>query len=116
MKHESVNLDYLKEMSGNDKKLISEMINIFNTEVPGYLDRMSELLKSEDWESLGKLAHKAKASASIMGMGKLTEELRQLEQDTGKKNNTDLYPGYVESIKKHFFSAIQELKTISDNL
>jgi HPt (histidine-containing phosphotransfer) domain-containing protein len=43
---------------------------------------MHQLADQEKWEELGKLAHKAKASASIMGMSDLAAELKQLEQLT----------------------------------
>ncbi len=112
----TVNLDYLNEMSGGDRELILEMINIFITEVPEYISRMSEALNTRNWDELEKLAHKSKASALIMGMHKLADDLRDLETDTREGKNVDLYPSYVEKIEQQFIFATKELREISKTL
>jgi HPt (histidine-containing phosphotransfer) domain-containing protein len=116
MDHRYINLDYLKEMSGGKKELMLEMIGIFNSEVPGYLDRMNLYLEEENWDSLGKLAHKARASASIMGMHELVNELIGLERLSKEKKDTEKYSSYILNIEKKFHSAIEELNLISKTL
>lgn len=116
MESKITNLSYLNEISGGDKNLILEMITIFNTEVPEYLNRMNRLLADENFDSLGKLAHKAKASASIMGMKDLADELKRLEQLTIEKKEQDKYPHIVNHIDLKFRSAIEELNLISKTL
>lgn len=111
-----VKLDYLNEMSGGDKSLILEMIQIFNSEVPGYVKRMEKLIKENNWEALGKLAHKAKASASIMGMKNVAEDLKELERITNKEINIKLIQTYVSKISGQFMSATEELKMIAKTL
>jgi HPt (histidine-containing phosphotransfer) domain-containing protein len=105
------NLGYLNEISGGDKRLLIEMIEIFNTEVPGYLRKMDELAGTGDWDGLGKLAHKAKASASIMGMDDVAADLKELEQLAAGKDNEKI-PSSILSIQKKFNSAIDELDQI----
>ena len=116
MESKITNLSYLNEISGGDKNLILEMILIFNTEVPEYLNRMNQLLADKNFESLGKLAHKAKASASIMGMKDVADELKCLEKLTAEKKEQDKYPSMVNHINTKFRSAIEELKLISKTL
>lgn len=111
-----VKLDYLNEMSGGDKSLILEMIQIFNSEVPGYVKLMEELLKENNLEALGKLAHKAKASALIMGMKNVAEDLKELERLTNKETNLKLIQAYVKTISGQFMSATEELKMIAKTL
>jgi HPt (histidine-containing phosphotransfer) domain-containing protein len=112
-----INLDYLNEIAAGDHEMIREMISIFNTEVPGYLLRMHQLAEQERWEDLGKLAHKAKASASIMGMADLAIELKQLEQLTlVNKKDTENYTACIRSIERKFNSGIEELKLVSKTL
>lgn len=116
MNPDSVNLYYLKDISAGDNQMILEMIDIFNKEVPEYLKRMNEYLHSGDWVSLSKLAHKAKASASIMGMQNLAGELHSLEVLAKEQKDPGLYQPLVGKIEKQFNSAIQELKLISGTL
>ncbi len=112
----TVNLDYLKEMSGGDRELMLEMINIFITEVPEYINRLSNALNSRKWNELEKLAHKSKASALIMGIHKLADDLRKMETDTREGKNIDLYPSYVKKIETQFRIAAKELKEIAETL
>ncbi len=116
MNCQSIDLDYLNEMSGGDRELIIEMIDIFISEVPGYLSHMNESLRKKDWNALEKFAHKAKASASIMGLNKLAGDLKELELITGNGENIHLYPGYAKSIEEQFSSAIEDLKLISKTI
>ena len=111
-----IDLNYLKEMSDGDTELIREMIDIFITEVPTYLSLMKEHHQKEDWDALGKLAHKAKASASIIGMKQLTNELKNLELLAKEKKEAGLYSSRILSIENQFNSAIEELKRVSKTL
>jgi HPt (histidine-containing phosphotransfer) domain-containing protein len=116
MKSEHIDLEYLNEISGGNKALIIEMIQIFNSEVPGYLNLMKEFHASENWEALGKLAHKARASASIMGMNHLANELRDLELITQEKKDPQLYPSLLSSIENQFLIAMEELRLFAKTL
>lgn len=111
-----INLDYLNEIAAGDHDLIIEMISIFNTEVPGYIERMHELAGQGRWEELGKLAHKAKASASIMGMSELATELKHLEQLTIVKKDSEKYTSFIISIESKFNTGMEELKLLAKTL
>jgi HPt (histidine-containing phosphotransfer) domain-containing protein len=116
MEQKITNLDYLNEISAGDRRLVLEMITIFNAEVPCYLKSMNQLLEAGNWEALGKLAHKAKASASIMGMNETANDLKYLEELANKKKDIDKYSSYVSSIEKKFKAAMEELKLISKTI
>ncbi len=116
MEFEYINLDYLKEMSGGDRKMMKEMIDIYTSEIPGYLERMHRYLETGDGEALGKLAHKAKASAQIMGANKIAEDLRELENIAREGRNKHLYGDFVENITRQFTLSIEELKKITGTL
>jgi HPt (histidine-containing phosphotransfer) domain-containing protein len=111
-----VDLQYLNEISGGNSELLIEMIEIFNSEVPGYLKLMNEFYENGNWEALGKLAHKAKASASIMGMKQLAIELRDLELLAQESKDIQSYPSLLHSIENKFIAAIEELKLFAKNL
>lgn len=116
MKKRHINLEYLEEISGGDNYMILEMIGIFNSEVPEYLSMMNEYIDRRDWDALGKLAHKVKASASIMGLSELTTELNHLEICAKEKQSPDICLSHARNIEKQFSCAIEELKSISKNL
>jgi HPt (histidine-containing phosphotransfer) domain-containing protein len=105
-------LTYLKEMSGGNKDLIREMISIFNTQVGEFSRDMDNLLEKKEFELLGKLAHKAKSSISIMGMNDLAIELKTLENLARESKQTDKYAGIITSFKNQTQLAVLELKEV----
>ena len=72
-------LNYLRTMSGGDSKFIQEMIELFREQIEEYKQQMPELLRKKDYDSLSKMAHKAKSSVAVMGMNQVADQLRELE-------------------------------------
>ena len=67
-------------MTGNDRILINELIDIFIDQVNEIGKELEEAYSRSNFEWLGKLAHKAKSSVAIMGMNKLSKKLKEFEQ------------------------------------
>jgi HPt (histidine-containing phosphotransfer) domain-containing protein len=109
-------LSYLKEMSGGNKELVLEMISIFRDQVAEFSSEMDKFLASHDYESLGKLAHKAKSSVSIMGLQELASDLKDLENSARDGKKPESYAGIVEKFKQVTEVALQELEVVSANI
>jgi HPt (histidine-containing phosphotransfer) domain-containing protein len=109
-------LSYLKEMSGGNMDLVLEMMNIFREQVAEFSKEMDHHLENREYELLGKLAHKAKSSVSIMGLQDLAKELKNLENLAHEGKKTESYAGIVAKFKQETSEALQELKVISDNI
>ena len=109
-------LSYLREMSGGNKELVLEMITIFREQVSEFSIEMDKHLASRDYESLGKLAHKAKSSVSIMGLSDLATDLKDLENLARDGKKPESYAGIVENFKHTSAIALQELEVVSANI
>ena len=59
-------LTYLKSMSNNDNNFIKEMVDIFREQVGEYSSEFPELIANEEYDSLSKLAHKAKTAKQAL--------------------------------------------------
>jgi HPt (histidine-containing phosphotransfer) domain-containing protein len=111
-----IDLSYLREMSGGNKELVLEMISIFTSQVKDFGNEMEHLLKSGQYEALGKLAHKAKSSVSIMGLNDLAKRLKDLEISASERKNISSYGVAVDSFKKTTEEAVKELEIVKQNL
>jgi HPt (histidine-containing phosphotransfer) domain-containing protein len=112
----TTDLSYLREMSGGNKELVLEMITIFREQVSEFSMEMDKHLGSHDYESLGKLAHKAKSSVSIMGLQDLAVDLKNLENLAREGKKSESYTGIVEKFKQVSAVALQELEVVSANI
>jgi len=112
----SVQLDYLKEMSGGNKALALEMIEIFISQVQEFDVELNTLLQQKDYEKLGKLAHKAKSSISIMGLEELAKELKWLEINAKESKDVNNYPQVLDNFKNQTTEAIKELNEVTQNI
>lgn len=103
------NLTYLKGMAGDNSAIIKEMIEIFIEQVQEISEAMNSNLEKKDWIALGKLAHKAKSSVSIMGMEELAIKLKELEHNAAVGKNIDNYAATVQKFETDCAEAIEEL-------
>jgi HPt (histidine-containing phosphotransfer) domain-containing protein len=111
----NIDLSYLREMSGGNKELVLEMISIFKSQVVDFAVEMDQLLKNKDYISLGRLAHKAKSSVSIMGLNDLACQLKDLENSTREGKNVSNYALAVAGFKKETEEAARELDVVIKN-
>jgi len=109
-------LSYLREMSGGNKELVLEMIGIFKAQVAEFSSEMDALMASGNHDQLGKLAHKAKSSVSIMGLEELARDLKTLENYTKESKHPESYPGIVAHFKRETAEALKELEIVEKNL
>lgn len=109
-------LTYLKNMSAGNKDLVIEMINIFKSQVVEFVKEMHDFYTNKKYEDLGRLAHKAKSSISIMGLEELATELKAFETlaKSGKKAET--YPVFIKKFKKETSEAVEELNEVINNI
>jgi HPt (histidine-containing phosphotransfer) domain-containing protein len=103
-------------MTGNDAGLIRELIEIFIAQVEELGTGMEDANARRDFEKLGKLAHKAKASIAIMGMGRLSKKLKEFEKRISKGIKADQYPVFISFFKEECHEAAEELRIYRDTI
>ena len=102
-------LNYLKTMSEGDSKFINEMVELFREQIGEYNEQMPELLRKGDYDSLAKLAHKAKSSVAVMGMAEVADLLKELEILANEKKDVDRYESMVNHFLQQSKLALEEL-------
>ena len=102
-------MTYLKDMSGGNSALMKDMISIFKKQVPEMIAGMKASAGNKNWEILRKSFHKAKASASIMGMSQLASRLASLESMTDDSDFQSEAIHVIEEIETSFSGAMDEL-------
>lgn len=80
MKNAIVDLSYVQELSGNDPKYLSDVLDIFLTSVLPGLDNLKKWIsEGKDWEAIYKQAHALKSSVSIVKIEGMYDRLLKIE-------------------------------------
>lgn len=109
---ELCNFKYLKSISPDDEKFVTQMIQLFLKNVPVSVEAMKKFKITKDWNSLQHHAHKIRSDINCMGMPKAYGNMaKQIEEYAKLQENFDLIPDLVltlETILLHAYIELEE--------
>lgn len=111
-----INLDYLKEISGGDRMIISKTIEKFLETTPDILDQMDGHLNGDEYNDLGRAAHKLKSSVAFMGIEAIKDTILEIEGITKNKTDLERLPEHVAKVRQVLEQAYKELRDALDSL
>ena len=111
-----VDYNQLQEMADGSSQLINDLITMFFKQVPVFSEQLDSLYQAGDFISLGKLAHKIKGSASMMGITELAGYMKELEYLAKDSLQVEKYPELINKYKTISAEAVEELKDIVNRL
>jgi HPt (histidine-containing phosphotransfer) domain-containing protein len=116
MDYRFINTEYLETVTGGEKEILSEIVEIFRIQVVEICNEMKLFLKKNDYHSLAMLAHKAKSSVAIMGMNDLAVMLKTFEIELKEGKNSGNYKAYIERYENETRQGVTELDYYINNL
>jgi hypothetical protein len=102
-------LSIVQSVSGGDKVFIRKMILLFIETVPQNLTELSVALKTENWEQVGKMAHKLKSTVDSMGIKSIHGDIRVVESNAKQQKDLQEIPFKVEKIVSVIDLCIEQL-------
>lgn len=105
------NLDFLKQLTKGNPKMISEMITVYLEETPRLISKLKEGIEKTDWDLIGRTAHSLIPSFSTMGMHKYFSVMaKKIQELAEKKEGIELAKEYFLKIEAIFSQARKELE------
>lgn len=108
-----MNLNYLKEIAGNDEEFLHEVVESFLLQIPQFCNNMKNYDHCCQYDLLSKEAHTAKSSAVLFGLDDLTDMLRRLQNLAEKQEMVGIYSGLIERIEESFNKAAEEIRKLT---
>ena len=102
-------LNYLSSICNGDQDTIIEMIELFSSQIRDMAMEMQLAEEKSDYNSLSKIAHKAKSTVAIMGMKPLSSKLQELELMIKEELHTESYKDYIDFFIEECKAGIIEL-------
>ena len=109
MAYVHINLEYIEMVSGGDREIVSELIDIFRQQRKEFYEEMLSLYAAKLYPQLGQLAHKAKSSVAIMGMEELAARMKHLEISAREGDNPEEYREIIDFFWSESALALEEL-------
>jgi len=103
-------LSYLQQMTGNEREMMNEMIELFLRQLTEMRGDFELLVSNKNWVELSRLAHKVKSSSLVMGIGEMTDNMKELELLAKEGKKTEKYPEYIARFNMLADQAEEELK------
>ena len=104
------NLNYLKQLTKNNPRMIAEMIEVYLEETPQLVNTMKKAIDTSDWESLRNIAHSIRPSFLMMGVSKEFENtVKKVQEYATLLRDVQANKGTVPALNELFF----KIETVS---
>ena len=113
---EYINLDYLDMMADGDNEMKKVMLDMLFEEMPVELEKMKSLCQKNDWQELSSVCHKMKSTLSFVGNDTMTNSNKTLELMSKAENETESFPGLVDTLMDMWPKVKVELQQVHNTL
>lgn len=104
-------LSMVQSVSGGDEGFIRKMVALFIDTVPQNVVDLKTAMQAENWEQVGKTAHKLKSTIDSMGIKSIRQEIRTVEANARQKEALQDIPGLVSNIDTVIKECIEQLQS-----
>jgi CheY-like chemotaxis protein/HPt (histidine-containing phosphotransfer) domain-containing protein/anti-sigma regulatory factor (Ser/Thr protein kinase) len=103
-------LSMVQSVSGGDEGFIRKMVALFIETVPQNVQDLKNAMDAENWEQVGKTAHKLKSTIDSMGIKTIRQDIRTVEANARQKEALQDIPGLVGNIDSVIRECIGQLQ------
>lgn len=107
-----LDLNYLRELSGNSTKFILDMVTAFCNDMPEIVEELFQCIENADYVRISELAHKSKSMASYMGSEGLRKVFLEIEDLSESKGDLKELKKYADKASSLTINIIVELNTV----
>jgi PAS domain S-box-containing protein len=116
-KENFTNLEYLKQRTRSNPKLMAEMISLYLEQTTSLIKAIKHSLALSDWQQVQTIAHKLIPSFAIMGISTYHENLAQrIQEHARSQQNIEMIPDLVDQLTGVLEQACEELEEAATEL
>jgi signal transduction histidine kinase/CheY-like chemotaxis protein/HPt (histidine-containing phosphotransfer) domain-containing protein len=110
-----IGLDYLRQLSGNDKNFEKEILRQFLVQTPEELMELEQCILANDLDQVRRTAHSLKSTVGYVGLAReLHPYLERIEKGAASGDNAH-FTENLERVKNKCHHAMNEVKALLDN-
>ncbi|MFV1883172.1 MAG: Hpt domain-containing protein [Balneola sp.] len=74
-----IDLSYLEDITGGDKEMMLEMLNLFLEDIPSQVELIKTAVEEKNLKAVGTESHKLKPALQYVGFNEMYELVKELE-------------------------------------
>jgi HPt (histidine-containing phosphotransfer) domain-containing protein len=102
-------IEVLKRSTGNDPAFLKHMVQLFIEQAPLQFNELKAAVESNDYEAVGKTAHKMKSSLRSMGIHSLVDDAVAFEKDGKAQTHTETFPERLAHFEAKLITTLEFL-------
>ena len=114
MEHKAYDLRKMKEISGGDNTFINEMVVAFVENVSNAIDKIQTLKLTEDWKSIGEIAHKLASNFAYMSADDMYSIADNIEKSVLIEHNLTNIKDKTEKLCNESILLLNQIKNDFD--
>ncbi|MEQ6122190.1 Hpt domain-containing protein [Reichenbachiella sp. MALMAid0571] len=104
-----VDLEYIYNISDNDRDFIKEMLTTFVKITPESVDGINYAFETKNWKEMGRIAHKIKPSILLLGIDEFSNLVREIEQITKNEIDIDSISVKISLLNKYSLEVLSDI-------
>ena len=110
-----LDLSYLIDITGGDREMMLEMIDLFLEDIPIQVKKIKSLSGAEGIKELGKEAHKLKPTLQYVGFIEMFEAVKEIESICKSGVYSNKIEQLIDVMEKNAVTSIPSLLEIRED-
>ncbi|KAB1065238.1 Hpt domain-containing protein [Salibacter halophilus] len=111
MSEKLYSLEFVQEMSGGNEEFTKQLIELFIESVPESIEKINKFYEDEEYEKLGKEAHKLKSTIQTVQIPSFIEKIKDMEHIGKTGEELDKLPGLMKEFNEIMPKAVEQIKS-----
>ncbi len=103
-------LSMVQSIAGGDMGFIKKMVALFIETVPQNVQELIGNMRQENWQQVGKMAHKLKSTVDSMGIKSVHDDIRTIESNAKQQLSLHEIPALVYKVEEVINRCVEQLK------
>jgi hypothetical protein len=111
MSEKLYSLEFVQEMSGGNEEFTKQLIELFIESVPESIEKINKFYENEEYEKLGKEAHKLKSTIQTVQIPSFIDKIKEMEHIGKSGEELDKLPGLMKEFNDIMPKAVEQIKS-----
>jgi signal transduction histidine kinase/DNA-binding response OmpR family regulator len=109
---ETIKLEYLHQLSGNDRAFEKAILQQFLVQVPEELQTMHKAIQENDCDTIRRTAHSMKSTVGYVGLADALHPLLDWMEKEASMDNCDCMSDHFEKVQQACIDAVDNVKKL----